>query len=78
MFVQEKSKDISRFDSIPTGELQEILRKHAAGELAAEPDMQVLFQIMGELQKRRQHQDRQAFRPNDEAYADSCKNYKPK
>ena len=66
------------FDSMSTEKLQEILRKHALCELETEPNTQDLFQIMQVLSQRRQQQDPQAFRSNEEAFADFCKNYMPK
>lgn len=74
----EKREDLSRFDSISTEELQEILRKHTHGELETEPDTQDLFEIMEVLSKRRQQQNPQAFRTDDEALAEFRKHYIPK
>ena len=65
----------SRFDSMSTEELQEILRKHTQGELKPEPDTQDLFQIMEVLSKRQHQQDPQAFHSNKEAFAEFCKHY---
>lgn len=74
----EKREDLSRFDSMSTEELQEILRKHTHGELETEPDTQDLFKIMEVLSKRRQQQKPQAFRTDDEALAEFHKHYMPK
>ncbi len=74
----EKREDLSRFDSMSTEELQEILRKHTHGELETEPDTQDLFEIMEVLSKRRQQQNPQAFRPDEEAFAEFRKHYMPK
>lgn len=74
----EKHEDLSRFDSLSTEELQEILRKHTHGELETEPDTQDLFEIMEVLSKRRQQQNPQAFRSNEEAFAEFRKQYMPK
>ena len=74
----EKHEDLSRFDSMSTEELQEILRKHTHGELETEPDTQDLFKIMEVLSKRRQQQNPQAFRTDDEALAEFHKHYMPK
>lgn len=74
----EKREDLSRFDSMSTEELQEILRKHTHGELETEPDTQDLFEIMEVLSKRRQQQNPQAFRTDDEALAEFRKHYMPK
>ena len=73
MVEQEKCVDFSRFDTMSTEELQEILRIHANGELEKEPDTEELFQIMGVLSKRRKQQEPHAFRPNEQAFADFCK-----
>lgn len=74
----EKREDLSRFDSMSTEELQEILRKHTHGELETEPDTQDLFEIMEVLSKRRQQQNPQAFRSDEEALAEFRKHYMPK
>lgn len=74
----EKREDLSRFDSMSTEELQEILRKHTHGELETEPDTQDLFEIMEVLSKRRQQQNPQAFRSDEEAFAEFRKHYMPK
>ena len=74
----EKREDLSRFDSMSTEELQEILRKHTHGELETEPDTQDLFEIMEVLSKRRQQQNPQVFRSNEEALAEFRKHYLPK
>lgn len=74
----EKREDLSRFDSMSTEELQEILRKHTYGELETEPDTQDLFEIMEVLSKRRQQQNPQAFRSDEEAFAEFRKHYMPK
>lgn len=74
----EKRKDTSRYDHMTTEELQEILRKHAHGELETEPDTQELFKIMEVLSARRQHTDSAAFRSDEEAFAELCDHYMPK
>ena len=74
----EKREDLSRFDSMSTEELQEVLRKHTHGELETEPDTQDLFEIMEVLSKRRQQQNPQAFRSDEEALAEFRKHYMPK
>ena len=78
MSEMEKHEDISRYDSMSTQELQEILRKHAHGELDTEPDTQELYEIMEVLSVRRQNESPQAFRSGEEAYAEFCKQYMPK
>ena len=74
----EKREGLSRYDSMSTEELQEILRKHTHGELETEPDTQDLFEIMEVLSKRRQEQNPQAFRSDEEAFAEFKQYYMPK
>ncbi len=73
-----KRAGFSRYDSMTTEELREILRKHAHGELETEPDTDELYYIMEVLARRREEQDPQAFRSDEEALADFRKNYMPK
>ena len=74
----EKREGLSRYDSMSTEELQEILRKHTHGELETEPDTQDLFEIMEVLSKRRQEENPQAFRSDEEAFAEFKQYYMPK
>ena len=74
----EKREGLSRYDSMSTEELQEILRKHTHGELETEPDTQDLFEIMEVLSKRRQEENPQAFRSDEEAFAEFKQHYMPK
>ena len=74
----EKREVFSRYDSMSTEELQEILRKHTHGELETEPDTQDLFEIMEVLSKRRQNENPQAFRSNEEAFTEFKQYYMPK
>ena len=67
-----------RYDSWPTEELQEILRKHAHGELETEPDTEELYCIMEVLANRRQQESPNAFRSNEEAFAEFREFYMPK
>ena len=78
MSEMEKREEISRFDSMSTEELQEILRKHAHGELDTEPDTDELFEIMEVLSVRREQSDPHAFKSNEEAYQEFCNHYMPK
>ena len=78
MSEMEKREEISRYDSMSTEELQEILRKHAHGELDTEPDTDKLFEIMEVLSARRQQQEPQAFRSDEEALAEFRQHYMPK
>ena len=73
----EKCGDHSRFDSMSTEELQEILRKHTNGELETDPDTDDLFAIMEVLSKRRQEENPQAFRSDEEAFAEFQQYYMP-
>ena len=73
-----KRAEYSHYDSLPTEELQEILRKHANGELQTEPDTDELYYIMEVLARRREEQDPQAFRSDEEALAEFRKHYMPK
>ena len=69
--------EFSHYDSLPTEELQEILRKHANGELQTEPDTDELYYIMEVLARRREEQEPQAFRSDEEALADFREHYMP-
>ena len=69
--------EYAHYDSLPTEELQEILRKHAHGELETEPDTDELYYIMEVLARRREEENPQAFRSDEEALADFRKNYIP-
>ena len=73
-----KRAEFSYYDSMTTEELQEILRKHAHGELETEPDTDELYYIMEVLARRREEENPQAFRSDEEALADFRKNYMPK
>lgn len=73
-----KRAEFSHYDSMTTEELQEILRKHANGELQTEPDTDELYYIMEVLARRREEQDPQAFRSDEEALAEFRKHYMPK
>jgi len=78
MSEMEKREEISRYDSMSTEELQELLRKHAHGELDTEPDTDELFKIMEVLSARRQKKTPQAFRSDEEALAEFRQHYMPK
>ena len=72
-----KCAEYTHYDSLPTEELQEILRKHAHGKLQTEPDTDELYYIMEVLAQRREEQAPQAFRSDEEALADFRKHYMP-
>ena len=74
----ENRVDTSRYARMTTEELQEILRKHAHGELETEPDTEELFEIMEALSARRQNADSPAFRSDEEAFSEFCGHYMPK
>lgn len=79
MSEMEKRAEISRYDSMSTEELQEILRKHAHGELETEPDTQELYEIMEVLSERREKEaSMPKFRSNEEAFAEFREHYMPK
>ena len=69
--------DHSRFDTMSTEELQEILRKHTNGEMETDPDTEDLFAIMEVLSNRRQEENPQAFRSDEEAFAEFQQYYMP-
>ena len=73
-----KRAEFSHYDSMTTEELQEILRKHANGELQTEPDTDELYYIMEVLARRREEENPQAFRSDEEALAEFRKHYMPK
>ena len=73
-----KRAEFSIYDSMTTEELQEILRKHAYGELETEPDTDELYYIMEVLAQRKEMNDPQAIRSDEEALADFRKHYIPK
>ena len=77
MSEMEKREEISRYDSMSTEELQEILRKHAHDELDTKPETDELFEIMEVLSVRRQQQEPQVFRSNEEALAEFRQYYMP-
>ena len=78
MSEPDKRKDFSQYECMTTEELQEILRKHAHGELETEPDTEDLFKIMEVLSERRQNTDAPAYRSDEEAFAEFCEHYRPK
>ena len=71
----EKRAGFSRYESLPTEELQEILRKHTYGESQTAPDTDELYYIMEVLAKRREKEEPQAFRSDEEALSDFRKNH---
>jgi len=76
--MSELNQRFSEYDSMATEELQEILRKHADGELETEPDTDELYCIMEVLSERRQQTDPLAFQSDTQALAQFRKQYAPK
>ena len=72
-----KHEHFSEYDSMATEELQEILCKHADGELETEPDTDELYYIMEVLSERRSQANPQAFQSDEEALADFRKQHMP-
>lgn len=73
----EKHTKFAHYDALPTEKLQEILRKHAHGQLHTEPDTEELYCIMEVLAQRRGQQSQQEFRSNEEALAELREHYLP-
>lgn len=71
----ECSQNSSRYDSLTTVELQEILRKHAHDELDTELDTQELYEIMEVLSSRREKAGFPAFCSDEAAFADLSDHY---
>ena len=70
--------EFAKYDTMPTEDLQEILRKHAHDELQVQMDMEELFYIMEVLADRRYDTPEQAAKATEEAYATFRKHYMPK
>lgn len=66
-------KNDSRYDSMSTEQLREILRKHAHGELEEMPDTEALFVIMEVLESR----EKEKPKSTEEAYDTFVKHYAP-
>ena len=78
MSEMEKRENCSRYETMTTEELQEILRQRAHNKSEADPDTQELFEIMEVLSARRQNSDLPAFRSDEDAFAEFCEYYMPK
>ena len=61
--------EFAKYDTMPTEDLQEILRKHAHDELQVQMDMEELYYIMEVLADRRYDTPEQAAKETEEAYA---------
>ena len=70
--------EFAKYDTMPTEDLQEILRKHAHDELQVQMDMEELYYIMEVLADRRYDTPEQAAKETEEAYANFRKHYMPK
>lgn len=70
--------EFAKYDTMPTEELQEILHKHAHGELLVQMDVEELYYIMEVLADRRYDTPEQAAKATEEAYATFRKYYMPK
>ena len=70
--------EFAKYDTMPTEDLQEILRKHAHDELPTQMDIEELYYIMEVLADRRYDTPEQAAKETEEAYATFRKHYMPK
>ena len=70
--------EFAKYDTMPTEDLQEILRKHAHDELQVQMDLEELYYIMEVLADRRYDTPEQAAKETEEAYARFRKHYMPK
>lgn len=70
-------EDYSHYEDMTTAQLQEILRKHAHGELEKEPDTEELFYIMEVLADRESTNPEKQIKSTEEAYATFVKHYAP-
>ena len=70
--------EFAKYDTMPTEDLQEILRKHAHDELQVQMDLEELYYIMEVLADRRYDTPEQAAKETEEAYAIFRKHYMPK
>lgn len=77
MTEMNSREDYSHYDDMTTAQLQEILRKHAHGELETTPDTEELFYIMGVLRDREKSNPDKKFKSTEEAYKTFVKYYAP-
>ena len=70
--------EFAKYDTMPTEDLQEILRKHAHDELQVQMDVEELYYIMEVLADRKYDTPEQAAKETEEAYARFRKHYMPK
>ena len=77
MTQMNRRADYSHYDDMTTAQLQEILRKHAHGELEATPDTEELFYIMGVLRDRAKSDPDKKVKSTEEAYKIFVKYYAP-
>lgn len=77
MSEMNSRESYTRYDDMTTGQLREILRKHAHGELEKEPDTEELFYIMEVLANRESENPEKQIKSTEEAYATFVKHYAP-
>ena len=77
MTEMNSREDYSHYDDMTTVQLQEILRKHAHGELETTPDTEELFYIMGVLRDRAKSDPDKKIKSTQEAYKTFVKYYAP-
>ena len=77
MSEMNSRESYTRYDEMTTGQLREILRKHAHGELEKEPDTEELFYIMEVLANRESENPEKQIQSTEEAYATFVKHYAP-
>jgi hypothetical protein len=70
--------EFAKYDTMPTEDLQEILRKHAHDDLQVQMDVEELYYIMEVLADRRYDTPEQAAKETEEAYARFRKHYMPR
>lgn len=75
--LKQEARDYSRYDSMPTEELEEILRLEAHKPTDEESDTDELFYIMGVLTERRERENKDTGKTVEEAYATFKKHYMP-
>ena len=70
--------EFAKYDTMPTEDLQKILRKHAHDDLQVQMDVEELYYIMEVLADRRYDTPEQAAKETEEAYARFRKHYMPR
>lgn len=72
-----EARDLSRFDSMSTEELQEILRLDAQKPVGEESDTDEIFEIMEVLARRQKNENSGNQKTVEQAYESFVKNYMP-